>query len=47
MTNHFIKQIQYQHRVGSHNIHHHPQQTGVMFPLIIALAAFSALSMIL
>ncbi|MCW2484807.1 hypothetical protein J5069_02740 [Candidatus Symbiopectobacterium sp. NZEC127] len=43
-----VKHIQYQHRVGSHNIRHYPQHKhGLMFPLVIVLAAFSALSLIL
>ncbi|MGM3172533.1 hypothetical protein [Dickeya lacustris] len=48
MTTRSVKHIQYRHGIGSHNIHHHPQQkNGVMFPLIIVLAALSALSLIL
>ncbi|WP_409311431.1 hypothetical protein [Pectobacterium sp. B1J-3] len=43
-----VKHIQYRHRVGSHNIHHYPQQKhGVAFPIIVTLAALSALSLIL
>ncbi len=48
MTDNFIKQLKYQHRLGSHNIRHYPQQKhGLLFPLVIVLAAFSALSLIL
>ncbi|WP_280513124.1 hypothetical protein [Pectobacterium betavasculorum] len=41
-----VKHIQYQHRIGSHNIHHH-QKHGVIYPIIVTLAALSALSLIL
>lgn len=48
MTIRSVKYIQYQHRIGSNNIHQKPQQNnGVMFPIIIILAAFSVLSLIL
>ncbi|MEI7002755.1 hypothetical protein [Pectobacterium parmentieri] len=43
-----VKHIQYRHRVGSHNIHQHPQQTnGLIFPIVVIAAAFSVLSLIL
>ncbi|UDQ77714.1 hypothetical protein LJQ72_09245 [Pectobacterium brasiliense] len=46
MTIRSVKYIQYQHRIGSHNIHQNPQQNNqVIFPII--LAAFSVLSLIL
>ncbi|MEI7308743.1 hypothetical protein [Pectobacterium carotovorum] len=48
MTIRSVKYIQYWRRIGSHNIHQNPQQNnGVMFPIIITLAALSVLSLIL
>ncbi|MEI7232827.1 hypothetical protein WCT82_03535 [Pectobacterium carotovorum] len=48
MTIRSVKYIQYLHRIGSKNIHQNPQQNnGVMFPIIITLAALSVLSLIL
>ncbi|MEQ9948142.1 hypothetical protein [Pectobacterium aroidearum] len=43
-----VKHIQYRHRVGSHNIHQHPQQkSGLLFLIVVIVTAFSVLSLIL
>ncbi|WP_315707580.1 hypothetical protein [Brenneria uluponensis] len=41
-----IKRIQHHYRLGSHNIHHHPQQEhGLIFVIAIVVAAFSTLAL--
>ncbi|GKV88479.1 MULTISPECIES: hypothetical protein [Pectobacterium] len=48
MTIRSVKYIQYQHRIGSHNIHQNPQQkNGLIFLIVVIATAFSVLSLIL
>ncbi|MEE3649498.1 MULTISPECIES: hypothetical protein [unclassified Brenneria] len=43
-----VKHIQYQHRVGSHNIHHYPEQKhGLTFVIVVTVASFFALALFL